>query len=233
MAGSWKDIPVDDVRNILIGLIGHDFGDAPELRVDEIRESRKAYASHFCKLVELKSSDRVVDLGSGCGFGTYWISQQAREVIACDISDAYLQFAAKQCEDRDNIAFNKIQNTDLGFIADETIDKIISMSVFIHMNEYDIFHYFREFSRILKHNGLVCIDFADGDSLNFLKPGEPEKWFKKAAEIYAEKGSDLSGLMNWNSEATIINMAEASGLEKVRRQHDILVLKKTSKHLRP
>ncbi len=227
MAGSWNDIQPEDVRSILIGLIGSSFGEHPEERISEIRESRKAYADQAAKLVNLNNTDTVMDLGSGCGFGTYWLADIAKKVIACDISDAYLEFAKKQCTNKNNVQFNKIENTNLGFIPDHSVDKIISMSVFIHMNIYDIYYYFKEFARILKPHGLVCFDIADGDLLDFGAIGDREKHFLETASIYARKESHLSGLMNWNSEKSIVNIANKFGFERKRRLSDILLFEKT------
>ncbi len=226
MSTPWKEIPSEDMHSILIGLVGHDFGQYPEERIDEIRESRKEYASIFSKLVDLNQNDTVVDLGSGCGFGTYWFSMIAGHVIACDLSQTYLNFAAAQCADRENVCFMKIENGKLDQIEDASVSKIIAMSVFIHMNLYDIYYYFKEFSRILKPSGLVCIDVLDADNLDFKNPSYKEDRFLVAADLYYREKSPLSGLLNWNSERSVQNIARAHGFIKQQRFHDILLLRK-------
>lgn len=228
MSTPWEELPSEGMHSIFIGLVGHEFGQYPEERIDEIRDSRKEYASIFSKMVDLNQNDTVVDLGSGCGFGTYWLSMKAGQVIACDISETYLNFAAEQCADRDNIKFMKIENRKFDQIGDASVSKIIAMSAFIHMNLYDIYYYFQEFSRILKPSGLVCIDIADADSLDFENPSNKENIFLTAADLYYRESSPLSGLINWNSERSVENIARAHGLIKQQRFHDILLLGKGS-----
>jgi hypothetical protein len=67
---TWVDLDSDDIHHMLICLIGNRFGDRPEDHLDEIREERSRYASNFIKMAKIKSSHTVLDLGSGCGFGT-------------------------------------------------------------------------------------------------------------------------------------------------------------------
>ena len=158
---AWVDLDAEDVRRMLISLVGHRFGDRPEEHIDEIRADRAQYANRFVRMAGIRPTDTVLDLGSGCGFGTAVIARRAGRVIACDISPAYLAFARHECADSNNIEFRQIDSRDLSTIASESIDKVTSMAVFIHLNLYDMHHYFGEFSRVLKPGGTVLIDFAD------------------------------------------------------------------------
>lgn len=95
MDRAWIDLDPADLHNMLVSLIGYRFGDRPEERIDEIRAERAAYARSFIRLAGIGTSDRVLDLGSGCGFGTTEIARHAGSVLACDISPAFLAWARR------------------------------------------------------------------------------------------------------------------------------------------
>ena len=78
---AWVDLDNENVRNLLISLIGHRFGERPEERLDEIRGDRSRYANKFISMASIKPSDTVLDLGSGCGFGTAIIAGRAKQLI--------------------------------------------------------------------------------------------------------------------------------------------------------
>lgn len=209
---------------MLISLIGHRFGEHPEERLDEIREDRSVYAKRFIRMAGIERSDTVLDLGSGCGFGTSVIAQQAGRVIACDISPAYLAFARQECADANNISFEQIDSRDLSPIADQSIDRIISMAVFIHLNIYDIYHYFGEFKRVVRPGGKVLIDFANMNRLFSRIPNRrQDEQFLAHAGFYRDDPGSLAGLMQWNSAGGIKGVARANGFKFTRRRgHKLL-----------
>jgi SAM-dependent methyltransferase len=88
MAGreAWVDLSESDLHDLLIHLIGYRFGEKPEDRLDEIREERARYMARFISLAGIKPHEDVLELGSGCGFGTRALAASANSVVACDIS---------------------------------------------------------------------------------------------------------------------------------------------------
>ena len=82
---AWVDLGTDDVRELLVALVGYRFGHQPEKRLDEIRKERFSFMEKFINMAGIVSSDTVLELGSGCGFGTRALAQKAAKVIACDI----------------------------------------------------------------------------------------------------------------------------------------------------
>jgi cyclopropane fatty-acyl-phospholipid synthase-like methyltransferase len=134
----WIDLPENEIRPILIALIGHDFGLEPEKRLPEIRESRRNYANYIADKCKIDNNDIILDLGSGCGFGTYWLAKRARRVFACDISPSYIKFASKECSQLDNVSFHLVKSRHLDFLGNDAVDVVCSISVFIHLNLYDI-----------------------------------------------------------------------------------------------
>ena len=223
---AWIDLDKEDFRGMLINLIGYRFGERPEEHLDEIREERAHYAMRFIKMVGVKQADRVLDLGSGCGFGTAAISRHANKVIACDISPAYLGFARRECANLGNVQFQAINSHDLSSIDKQSVDVVISMAVFIHLNIYDIYLYFKEFSHVLKPGGKVLIDFADMDRLFSRFPNRSQdQQFLSHAGFYRDDPGALAGLVQWNSARGIKGVAKSAGFKFVKRRGHKLLFK--------
>ncbi|MCW8926734.1 MAG: class I SAM-dependent methyltransferase [Xanthomonadales bacterium] len=221
---AWVGLTNEDIREMLVALVGFRFGTEPETRLDEIREEREAYAGRFLKMAGVGSDDTVLELGSGCGFGTRAVAKMAKKVLACDISEAYLTYARQELEGIDNIEFHHVQSRDLNAIADHSVDKIVSISVFIHFNLYDIYLYFLEFKRVLKNGGRVVFDFADSHRLGGgIRSKVLTGQFLEHAPYYRDMPSNLPGLVQWNSAKGIRGVAKLAGFRQVsHRGHRLL-----------
>lgn len=221
---AWVHLDKEDLRAMLISLIGDRFGARPEECLDEIREERSLYAGKFIRLARIKPSDHVLELGSGCGFGTSAIAADACSVTACDISPAYLEFARQECASLGNVHFQKITNHDLSSIENHSIDAVVSMAVFIHLNLYDIHSYFQEFRRVLKPGGRVAIDFADMNRLFSRVPNRSQdEMFLSHSGFYRNDTTAISGLVQWNSARGIKGIARDAGFRfQKRRGHKLL-----------
>lgn len=221
---AWVGLSTENIREMLIALIGFRFGSEPETRIGEIRTERQAYADGFVKLAGVGSNDTVLELGSGCGFGTRTLAQRAKKVLACDISEAYLAFARQELDDMQNIEFHQLESRDLSPIPDHSIDKVVSISVFIHFNLYDIYLYFLEFKRVLKKRGRVVFDFADSHRLGGgIRSKVLIDQFLEHAPYYRDMPSNLPGLVQWNSAKGIRGAAKLAGFRQVsHRGHRLL-----------
>ena len=216
---AWVGLSTDDLRDMLISLVGFRFGTEPELRLAEIRAERQGYTDKFLKIAGVGPDDTVLELGSGCGFGTRAAARRARKVIACDISEAYLSYARRELADVHNVEFQHVANWDLAAIPDNSIDKIMAVSVFIHFNLYDIYLYFNEFGRILKSRGKVVFDFADEHKLaGGFHSGTLIGQFLEHVAFYRELPSNLPGLVQWNSARGIKGAAQLAGFRQVKRR---------------
>lgn len=229
MERTWEDLDPADLRNLLVSLIGYRFGDRPEEHIDEIRAERAAYARGFVRLARIGASDRVLDLGSGCGFGTAEIARHAGSVLACDISPAYLEFARRECAALDNVSFQQVGSRDLTPVTDGSVDAVISMAVFIHLNLYDIACYLNEFRRILRPRGRVAFDFADADRLfSRLRPHGNDALFREHTGYYREDPATLPKLLQWNSAKAITAVARDAGFHRTGRRGHRLVFERRS-----
>jgi ubiquinone/menaquinone biosynthesis C-methylase UbiE len=228
---SWVDLDPTDFRNMLISLIGYRFGERPEERLDDIRAERSDYASKFLRMAGVRPQHTVLEIGSGCGFGTRALSRAAGRVIACDISEAYLDYARRECAEADNVSFHHIENRDLAFVEDGSVDAVVSISVFIHLNLYDIYLYFVEFHRVLKPGGKVVFDFADMNRLFGKLPAHGNnELFLQHAGYYADDPTALPGLVQWNSARGIHGAAKAAGFRRIgRKGHKLLFERRESR----
>ncbi|GAB4192083.1 MAG: hypothetical protein Tsb002_21450 [Wenzhouxiangellaceae bacterium] len=221
---AWVELPEDDLQQLLLAMVGTDFGPEPQEHLDEIRRSREQYARRFITMAGVRSSDAVIDLGAGCGFGTRAIAAVAEKVWACDISPAYLKYARQECADLNNVIIQPVIKHMLHGIDEHSVDVIIGMSVFIHLNLYDIYWYFQEFRRIIRGPGRVCFDFADSDHLfseRLLRQRNDQKTsqaFIDHAEYYREDPGSLFSLMQWNSLSAIRQVASHHGFRLLRRR---------------
>jgi SAM-dependent methyltransferase len=224
MNRAWIDLDPEDLRNMLISLIGYRFGARPEERIGEIRTERQAYARSFLQLAAVNRRHTVLDLGSGCGFGTAEIARHALAVWACDISPAFLDFARRECAGLDNVHFLGIEPRKLSALAPDSIDTVIAMSVFIHLNLYDMSAYFGEFARILRPGGRVVFDYADAHRLFArLRSHDNDALFREHAAYYRKDPASLPGLVQFNSARAISLVARDAGFKRLKRRgHKLL-----------
>jgi len=219
MNRAWIDLDPADVRNMLISLIGYRFGEQPEQRIEDIRAERQDYARSFLNLAAVRRQQTVLDLGSGCGFGTAEIARRAGKVVACDISPAFLEFARRECASLDHVQFHQIEPRNLSVVDRQSIDTVISMSVFIHLNLYDMYAYFEEFKRVLRPGGMVVFDYADAHRLfsRFRSHGNDDLFLEHAG-YYRKDPAALAGLVQWNSARAITLIAGAAGFRRAKKR---------------
>lgn len=229
---AWVGLSVDDQRQLLISLIGYQFGDQPEQHIDAIRASRRRYAARFLRQARINRRQHVLEIGSGCGFGTGLLAEQAASVTACDISPAYLSYARQQCQHYDNIRFLHIDNRSLQGVEADSMDAVISISVFIHLNLYDIYWYLQACHRVLKPGGRVCFDFSDEHMLFQSRPWRRQRQavhdqvFLDHSQDYRRDHCQLFALLQWNSEQGICQVAKQCGFRRVNRFSTRLLLQR-------
>jgi len=204
---------------LLIGAIGYRFGQSPETRLAEIRADRMGYARRFIRMARVTRCDRVLEIGSGLGFGTRAFSSAAHSIVATDISPAYLAYAARECSDLGNVRFELIANGDFTSFPPAAVDVVVAVSVFIHFNLYDIDRYFAELARLVRPGGRVCFDFADMDRLfPRWRSGRLDGSFIEHAALYRDNPQQLFSLLQWNSASGIRRIASRHGFRYLDRQ---------------
>lgn len=109
-------------------------------------------------LAEVRTqSDEKVALDFGCGAGnlTKHLSSLGIDVIACDVSQGFLDLVASRSYET-KVETKKINGADLSNIADGTVDIIATYSVLHHVPDY--LSLMNEFVRVLKQGGVIFID---------------------------------------------------------------------------
>ena len=66
--------------------------------------------------------------------------------------------ASKRLQDKENVDFKELTGCDLSIFEDNSFDVIYCSVVFMHLNEWDRFHYITEAYRVLKSKGRAYFD---------------------------------------------------------------------------
>jgi ubiquinone/menaquinone biosynthesis C-methylase UbiE len=104
------------------------------------------------KLVEGK---KVLDLPSGEGYGTHFLSKNALKVVGGDISEEAVRSAGSKYKST-NLEFRKLDMTNLDF-GEKSFDVITCFEGIEHVNESQQEQSLSHFSRILGQEGILVI----------------------------------------------------------------------------
>lgn len=202
----------DTKESMLNLLIGKSFGNDPAKRMEEIRIAKIERATSIFTLLELNSDAVVIEIGSGSGVMANWMAPKVKYLHCCDISKSFLEVAREECQNSDNVFFHLVQTRKLDFAGEGTIDAVFSNNVFIHLNLYDIFIYFREFQRIVKTGGKVWFDITNSD---ILADKIPEYFYEMLGYYETNSLFAMSSLLRFNSPVAIVGIARHFGFKQI------------------
>jgi cyclopropane fatty-acyl-phospholipid synthase-like methyltransferase len=206
-AWGWKS-----ERQMLSLLAGSTFGPEPEKRKDEIRADRQRYAETvIAKKLDLKPTDVVLDLGSGCGFMAEPIARKAAHLYCADISPDFADYCSQETRSLANVSVLVIPFANLDQLVGLGVTKAFAHAVFIHFSLFDSVLYFRELRKVLPAGGLLLIDINDLDRIDTAS-NEP---FNKHLGYYRSDRERLFGLMQWHSVPAYVRVAATEGFEIV------------------
>jgi len=123
----------------------------------------------LCDMLALKTTDRVLDVGSGDGFWTKRLAKRCGEVVGVE-PDAQLREYARQLNRAKNLTYVCAAAEHLPF-EDHSFDKIISISCLEHFQ--DPFKGLQEMARVLKPGGRVAL------SVDSLLPENSDSEFRE------------------------------------------------------
>lgn len=134
-------------------------------------------------------------LDAGCAFGrdTKIFADKGLKTIGIDLSEQLLNEARKRFP---QIEFRQMDVRKLDFPSNY-FDGIWCNAVLLHLKDEDIIKALKEFNRVLKKNGILCISFKEG-------AGSEEK-----IESFS---SDNSRFFNYQTKETVDKLIREAGL---------------------
>jgi ubiquinone/menaquinone biosynthesis C-methylase UbiE len=96
---------------------------------------------------------RVLEIGPGAGRWTEYLLHRAKHVIVVDLTPMCIEMCKKRFKDFENIDYFINDGRDLSFIPANSIDRIWSWDVFVHIQSTDVENYVRQFAAILVPGG--------------------------------------------------------------------------------
>ncbi len=133
-------------------------GSFRSLFVDQERYDLPILMSHLCAYrlgSRLAGRGRVLEIGSGAGYGAYYLSQAAAGVVGVDLDEANIAQATRLFH-RPNLTFLPMDATRLAF-PEGTFDVVCSFQVIEHIEEDRLPIYLQEIARVLAPSGCFVV----------------------------------------------------------------------------
>ena len=110
----------------------------------------------YCFAADFIKDKMVLDVASGEGYGSFFLSNYASKVVGVDIdSDAVARASTKY--KRDNLDYLQGSVCSLPFNEDALFDVVISFETVEHVSEDDQERFLKEIKRVLKKDGLLIM----------------------------------------------------------------------------
>jgi len=200
-------------HDILIACVGTNFGNNPEDKLEEIRSNRAYLGDHIRYTLGLTSTDRVADIGSGCGFVTRAIVPHVAHMWCVDISKDFMEYCRTELSEFSNVSYSYAEYANFVGIDSGCLHACYSTAVFIHFNYYDLIFYLTEVNRVLSVGGKFLFDFLDSDRLDYKK----SEVFQRHFTAYrANRAQYIFNILHPLSLRTIEAVAPQVGFEIVR-----------------
>jgi ubiquinone/menaquinone biosynthesis C-methylase UbiE len=232
MKHHWE---AENLLGLLSLLVGRNYGDQPDRRLNEIRVDRAFVAKKLYREVSGSPKHVALEIGSGCGFMSRPWSKLVKHLHSCDISQSFLAYARAECAGEKNITFHHLEKSaDLSFLKGESIDLAFAHDVFIHFNLFDVYLYLEALARVMREGGMVWFNIAPGEVFTSSLP----PLFLQMADYYRHGPLGTEVLMQWNSSQAVLSIAESFGFKRVIKRGSksdaihFFVLKKVGKKVK-
>jgi cyclopropane-fatty-acyl-phospholipid synthase len=138
---------------------------------NDLNTAQKQKLDLICKKLQLKPTDRVLDIGCGWGGLSKWMAEKyGCHVTGVNISEEQIKFARESTKGLPV----EIINTDYRDIQG-TFDKIVSVGMFEHVGYKNYKVYMQMVKKLLKPDGLFLLHTIGGNKTL----GETDPWIEK------------------------------------------------------
>ena len=142
---------------------------------DTLEQAQENKINHIIKKLNLKSNQRVLDIGSGWGTLAIEIAKKTKcAVVGITLSENQLNYSkakAKELNLENQLDFRLIDYRQLN----EKFDRIVSVGMFEHVGRKFYQTYFNTVSKLLNYDGVALIHTI-GSSM---PPRNPHPWITK------------------------------------------------------
>lgn len=147
---------------------------------ERLRTSGAYTARMVTAALDLKPTDRVLELGCGVGRIGHELAPHVAHWEGADISANMLKVARDRLAKFNNVGLTELTRSDLKSLPDASFDKAYSIAVFIHMDKEDFYMYLEDLARVLKPGGLLFFDTWN--------TSHPVGWRRFAVELNPFRG---------------------------------------------
>ena len=142
---------------------------------DTLEEAQKNKIDHIIKKLNVKSDQKILDIGSGWGTLAINIAQKTKaSVTGITLSENQLKYSNKKAKEMNlgnQVEFKLMDYRELN----EKFDKIVSVGMFEHVGRKFYKNYFKIVSKLLKDKGVALIHTIGSSN----PPRDPHPWITK------------------------------------------------------
>jgi len=202
-----------NVHDLLIACVGLNYGERPEENVEAIRRDRALHGRRIRQILELKATDRVADIGSGCGFVAREIVPNIAHLCCVDVSSDFLEYCKTELSSFTNVSYYLVRYGDFSDITSASLSACYSTAVFIHFNYYDFIIHLKECNRILAPGGRLVFDFLNADILEYR---QQRAFFSHLSNYKAARETKIFNLVHPMSLRALENLTRQVGFSVSR-----------------
>jgi cyclopropane fatty-acyl-phospholipid synthase-like methyltransferase len=198
-------------HELLVACVGYNYGPTPADRLDDIRREREHNGRLVASRMGLRSSDIVMDLGSGCGFVARPIARACKQVYCADISPDFLRFCEQELAEFPNVSCQLLSKyADFSALEGKGINRVYSTAVWIHFNFYDMYHHLTALHRLIPVGGSLYFDYADPSGIT---PGaeHSERILAEHLSAYRHDRETIFTLVQYNSLSAVQYLLDRIG----------------------
>ena len=99
----------------------------------------------------------IVEIGPGGGRWSKLLCEWADELVLVDVTERTLALCRERLGTNSNVRFIQNRGSDLPGVADDSVDRVWSFDVFVHIAPVDVAGYLSELARVLRPGGVAVI----------------------------------------------------------------------------